>query len=70
MSSELLPPDAGAALSPKVRFLQEHNLITRQLASGRWECLLDEENIARGEDEQDAIISYCIKSGLKHWRTP
>lgn len=70
MSQELLSPDAGRALSPKVRFLQEHQLVTRQMPNGRWECLLDEENVARGDDEQDAIISYCIFSGLKHWRTP
>lgn len=69
-TNELLPPEAGRALSPKAKFLQDHGLITRQLPNGRWECVLDEENVARGEDEQDAIISFCLKSGLKHWRSP
>jgi hypothetical protein len=42
----------------------------RRLPSGRFECVLDDENWARGEDEEEAIVGLCVKTGMKHWNTP
>lgn len=60
-------PDLPESLSPKLAWLARYGLTTRRLESGRWECALDEENWARGEDEEEAIVSFCVKTGLGHY---
>lgn len=60
-------PDLPESLSPRLAWLERHGLTTRKLESGRWECALDEENWARGEDEDEAVIAFCLKTKLAHY---
>lgn len=61
---DLFPVETS--LSPKLRWLADNCLSTRRLESGRWECSLDDENFARGEDEEEACVVFCLKTGMKH----
>lgn len=54
-------------LSPRLQWLAKHNLTTKKLESGRWRCFLDDKTYGVGATEAEAIISYCIKTGVKHW---
>jgi hypothetical protein len=67
MTDELFTPAEVSQLSPKLAWLQANQLATRRLESGRWECSLNEENFARGEDEEEAVVALCIKMGLEHY---
>lgn len=57
------------SLSPRLAWLRDHGLALRKLESGRWECFLDDENFGRGEDQDEACISFCLKTKLPHWTT-
>lgn len=60
-------PDLPQSLSPKLAWLERHGLVLVKLPSGRWECALDEENYARGESEEEAIIEFCVKTKMAHY---
>jgi hypothetical protein len=53
--------------SPKLRFLREHALTTRQTPAGTWRCYLTDETFGFGDTEDEAIIDLCNLTGLKHW---
>jgi hypothetical protein len=63
-------PDLQPSLSPRLAWLEKHGLVLRRLPSGRFECVLDDENWARGEDEDEAVINFCVKTGLAHYSQP
>ncbi len=58
------------SLSPRLAWLRRHDLTTRKLPSGRWECVFDEENIGSGATEDESTIDFCLKTQLPHFRTP
>lgn len=68
MPTELF--DLPESLSPRLAWLQCHGLTLTRLESGRYECALDDETFARGEDEDEAIVAFCIKTKLSHYITP
>jgi hypothetical protein len=53
--------------SPKLRFLREQALTTRELSDGSWRCYLTDETVGAGLTEDEAIIDLCNLTGLKHW---
>ncbi len=61
--------DVPLSLSPRRAWLERHGLTLTKLPSGRWECALDEFNRHRGDDEDEACIEFCLKTGIKHWNT-
>jgi len=63
-------PDLQPSLSPRLAWLERHGLVVTKLESGRYQCALDDENFARGEDEEAAIVAFCVKSGLAHYNQP
>lgn len=63
-------PDLAPSLSPRLAWLTRHGLTTRKLEGGRWECALDDENWARGDDEDEAIVALCLKTKLPHYSQP
>ncbi len=65
MTAELF--DIPQSLSPRLAWLQRHGLTLTKLESGRYECALDEETFARGEDEDEAIVNFCVKTRLPHY---
>lgn len=60
-------PDLQPSLSPRLAWLERHGLVVTKLVNGRYECALDEENFARGEDEEEAIVAFCVKTGIAHY---
>lgn len=62
---ELFP--VQQSLSPRRAWLQRHNLTLHQLATGRWEIALDEDNVCFGDTADDACVTFCIRHRLKHW---
>ncbi len=68
--SELFPESAVAMDSPKLRWLAKHGLSTRRMENGRWRCELNEETFGVGDDEEEAIVHFCIKTRLPHYNQP
>lgn len=64
--TELFPESSMLQESPKLRFLREHDLVTRKLPGGTWRCELGED-FGSGDTEDDAVIDFCLKTKLKHW---
>lgn len=60
-------PDLPQSLSPKLAWLERHGLVLVKLPSGRYECALDEENYGRGEDEEEAVVAFCVKTKMRHY---
>lgn len=67
MDNELFPASSVASLSPRLKWLERHGLVTRRLENGRYVCHLDDSNEGRGESEDDAISDFCVKHKLKHY---
>ncbi len=63
--TELFPVEKS--LSPRRAWLERHGLTLMKLESGRFEVRLDSENFARGDDEDEACVEYCLKTGIRHW---
>ena len=67
MSDELfsVPPSP----SPRLAWLERNCLTLRTVPAiiMKYECILDEENVGRGADADEAIIDFCIKTKMKHW---
>ncbi len=59
--------DIPVSLSPRLVWLQRHGLTVTKLESGRYECALDDETFARGDDEDEAIVNFCVKTHLPHY---
>lgn len=59
--------DLPVSLSPRLAWLERHELTVTRLESGRYECALDDETFARGEDEEEAIVNFCVKTKLRHY---
>lgn len=59
--------DIPLSLSPRLAWLQCHGLTIIRLESGRYECALDDETFARGEDEDEACWAFCAKTALRHY---
>ena len=59
--------DLPVSLSPRLAWLERHGLTLTRLESGRYECALDAETFARGEDEEEAIVNFCVKTKLRHY---
>ncbi len=55
------------SLSPRLIWLREHSLTLTHVAASKWECALDEENVARGETADEACIQFCLQTSLPHW---
>ncbi len=60
-------PDLAPSLSPRLAWLARYGLTVRRLGENRYECALDEENYGRGEDEETAIVDFCVKTRLPHY---
>ncbi len=55
------------SLSPKLVWLAKHRLHTKDM-SGYWLCRNGGwTKSAKGDTEDEAIIDYCARHGLKHW---
>lgn len=65
MSAELF--DLPVSLSPRLAWLERHGLSLTKLENGRYQCALDEDNRAQGEDQDEACVAFCLKTGLRHW---
>lgn len=50
--------------SPKLRWLERHQLTTRQTSAG-WACELSAKTRGTGDTEEDAIADFCAKFKLK-----
>ena len=59
--------DLPVSLSARLAWLERHGLTLTKLESGRYQCALDEETFARGEDEEEAVVNFCVKTGLPHY---
>lgn len=35
--------------------------------SGKFLCVLDDENFGEGDTDEEACADLCIATGLKHW---
>ncbi len=55
------------SLSPRLRWLDRHGLVVYKAIDGKFVCLLDTHNHAKGDDEEDACVAFCLKTGLEHW---
>lgn len=53
--------------SPKLAFIKKHDLRVVKLDSGRWRCWLTDQTFGVGATEAEAIIDFCIKTGIKHY---
>lgn len=63
--SDLFPN--AVSLSPRAQWLARHGLTLYRTDKGRWYCGLDDENRGGGRTRDEAIIKFCLKSGIKHW---
>lgn len=60
--------DVGECLSPKLKFLLRHGLVTKNTSKSRWRCnLATPPKKGSGRTEEDAIIDWCNKNGIKHY---
>lgn len=66
MTTDLFP--AAHMPSPKLAWLAEHGLTTRDGGQGWWYCerASDGRHWA-GRTEHAAIVSFCIKTKEPHW---
>ena len=53
--------------SPRLQWLERHGLVLSKLPDGRHEVRLDDENAASGEDAEEAIVKFCVQTGLRHY---
>jgi hypothetical protein len=58
------------SLSPRLRWLRQHGLTLTCVSAGRWECILNEENIGTGDTPDAACTQFCINTQLPHWNDP
>lgn len=59
--------DIPISLSPRLRWLRDHDLVLRETVTGAWECVLNQENIGRGATADEACVNFCLKTKLPHW---
>jgi len=62
--SELFPVESVASEHPHVAWLAAHALTLTKTDTGRYECALDEWNVAKGEDEDEAIANFCYSARM------
>lgn len=60
--SELFPDSAITSEHPRVAWLAERGLVLTKTDTGRFQCALDEWNLAKGDDEDEAIANYCYST--------
>ena len=68
MSGELfdLPP----CLSPRLQWLERHCLTIVRMENGKYACILDDLTVAVGDDQEEAIVNFCLKYKLRHYNQP
>jgi hypothetical protein len=55
------------SLSPRLRWLARHDLTVYRGIDGKYVCMLDFYNHAKGETEEEACVAFCVKTQLEHW---
>lgn len=58
------------SLSPRRRWLDRHGLTLHRTPTGRYQVCMDEENCVSGTTKDEAVINFCVKTGIKHWNDP
>ncbi len=57
------------SLSPRLRWLRDHQLTIQKLENGKYECSLDESTFGIGDTAEEACVQFCILTQLPHWNT-
>lgn len=65
MSDDLFP--TATMLSPRLAWMQKHDITTVRKENGRWIAVLLEELVGSGDTEEEALTDLAIRAGIRHW---
>jgi hypothetical protein len=55
------------SLSPKLAWMERHDIVTAKKPSGKWYAIQTEENVGSGDSEEEALTDLSLRAGIKHW---